>query len=184
MFNIKRFHHKNSLFLKMSLFFIVLFIFLFDIKRVKGSSMLSSFKENDLLLIFRAMYGIKSPFSNRYLIRWARVKKGDVVMYKIRGRYVIKRCYATDEDAIYFYQKENVRNTEYFMKIEEKEFNINGLSYLRLFFNYSTSTQSGMQKVPKGSLLLLGDNSISSFDSKDYGYVTQNSILGKVVQWN
>ena len=165
-------------------FFLLSIVSLFDIKKVKGSSMLSSFKENDFLLIFRAMYGIKSPFSNNYLIRWSCVKKGDVVMYKIRGHYVIKRCYATDEDDICFYQKENTENTEYFMKVEEKKFNINRKSYYRLFFNYSDSTSNGMQKVPKGSLLLLGDNASSSFDSRDYGYVTQDSILGKVIQWN
>ena len=162
----------------------MLLFFLFDIRKVKGSSMLSSFKENDLLLIFRAMYGIKSPFSNKYLIRWATVKKGDVVMYKIRGHYVIKRCYATDQDFLYFYQKEKTEKTEYFMKVEEKEFKINRFSYYRLFFNHLDSMPYGMQKVPSGSLLLLGDNESNSFDSKDYGYVTQDSILGKVLQWN
>lgn len=146
--------------------------------------MLSAFKENDFLFILRIMYGIKSPFSNKYFIRWKSVKIGDVVMYKIRGHYVIKRCYATDKDTIYFYQKENERNIEYFMKIKQKEFKISRFSYYRLFFNYSTLHPNGMQKVPSNSILLLGDNYLHSFDSKDYGYVTQDSILGKVIQWN
>jgi len=181
MFNIKKFHYEKFCPL---LLFIILLFFLFDIKKVKGSSMLSSFKENDLLLICRAMYGVKSPFSNKYLIRWKCVKKGDVVMYKIRGHYVIKRCYATDEDFIHFYQNKKIEKTEYFMKVDEKEFKLNRFSYRRLFFNYLDSTPYGMQKVPKDSLLLLGDNEGASFDSKDYGYVTQDSILGKVLQWN
>ena len=70
------------------------------------------------------------------------------------------------------------------MKVEEKEFKINRFSYYRLFFNHLDSMPYGMQKVPSGSLLLLGDNESNSFDSKDYGYVTQDSILGKVLQWN
>ena len=182
MFRAKKSKYIASLILG-AVFIFVLFFFLFDIKKVKGSSMLSSFKEGDVLLIFRATYGLKSPFSNRYLIRWRCVKKGDVVMYKIKDHYVIKRCYATDKDVIYFYQRENVKNTDYFMKIEEKEFKLNKFSYYRLFFNYSPSMKSGVQKVPTSSVLLLGDNFFSSFDSKDYGYVTQNSILGKVIQW-
>ena len=117
MFRAKKSKYIASLILG-AVFIFVLFFFLFDIKKVKGSSMLSSFKEGDVLLIFRATYGLKSPFSNRYLIRWRYVKKGDVVMYKIKGHYVIKRCYATDKDVIYFYQRENVKNTDYFMKIE------------------------------------------------------------------
>ena len=137
MFNIKKFHYEKFC---PHLLFIILLFFLFDIKKVKGSSMLSSFKENDLLLICRAMYGIKSPFSNKYLIRWKRVKKGDVVMYKIRGHYVIKRCYATDEDFIHFYQNKKIEKTEYFMKVDEKEFKLNRFSYRRLFFNYIDST--------------------------------------------
>ncbi|MGP1438142.1 MAG: signal peptidase I [Treponema sp.] len=176
----KIYRHYKQNYIIFSLILLLLLFFLFDIKKVKGSSMFSSIKENDLTLIFRAMYGIKSPFSNKYLIRWKNVKKGDVVMYKIRGKYVIKRCYATDDDVIHFYQKES----EYFMYIEEKIFKLKKASYHRLFFNYSPSMQSGMQKVPEGSLLLLGDNVSSSFDSKDYGYVTQNSILGKVILWN
>ncbi len=181
MFNVKKFHYgKFAVFF----FFVLLLVSLFDIKKVKGSSMLSSFKENDILLIFRAMYGIKSPFSNKYLVRWLDVERGDVVMYKIRGHYVIKRCYATDEDSIYFYQKNNIENLEYFMKIKGKEIKIDRFSYYRLFLDYSDSTTEGMQEVPRGSLLLLGDNISSSFDSKDYGYVTQDSILGKVIQWN
>lgn len=182
MFRVKKFKYTASMTLTV-IFILMLFFLLFDIKKVKGSSMLSSFKEGDFLLIFRAMYGLKSPFSNKYLIRWRYVKKGDVVMYKIQGHYVIKRCYATDDDVIYFYQKENERNSEYFMKIDKKEFKINKFSYYRLFFDYSPSMQSGVQKVPTSSVLLLGDNFFSSFDSKDYGYVTQNSILGKVIQW-
>lgn len=184
MFNTKKFPYERlcifSLFATVAF---ILLVFSFDIKKVKGTSMSSSFKENDFLLVCRPIYGIKSPFSNKYLIRWRRVKKGDVVMYKIRGHYVIKRCYATDEDTIYFYQTEKGEGIDYFMKVEGKEFKINRLSYYRLFFDYTDSLPNGVQKVPKGTLLLLGDNT-SSFDSKDYGYVTQDSILGKVLQWN
>lgn len=164
--------------------FIVISIFsLFDIKKVRGDSMFSTFKDNDFLLIFRAMYGMRSPFFNTYLIKWHSVRKGDIVMYKICGKYVVKRCYATDEDVIYFYQKSDNEKTQYFMKVEEKDILLTKEAYYRLFLNSFKKEKGGMQKVPNGCLLLLGDNTHLSFDSRNYGYIMANSILGKVIRW-
>ena len=40
---------------------------------------------------------------------------------------------------------------------------------------------SGFDKVPDDTVLVLGDNSFHSVDSRDYGCISVNTILGKVV---
>lgn len=144
--------------------------------------MLTEFRENEFLFIFKAMYGLRSPFFNKYLFRWANVQKGDVVIFKISGRYVMKRCYATDRDVIFFYQKNNEKKTMYYMRIDDKEIELNENSYYRLFMNCQIDEVEGKQNVPKDCLLLLGDNRVESFDCRDYGYITAESILGKVIK--
>ena len=177
---------RGSLFYDSSFMFAILFLIsiisLFDIKKVRGPSMLSAFKENEVLFIFKAMYGLRSPFFNRYLLRWGNVQKGDVVIFKIGGRYIMKRCYATDADVIYFYQKNDDRATKYFMRIEETEIELREDAYYRLFMDCQISEFEGVQAVPKNCLLLLGDNTVESFDCRDYGYITKESILGKVIK--
>lgn len=156
---------------------------LFDIKRVSGHSMLSSFKDKQLLLIFKKMYGFRIPWKKGYLVKWACVQKGDVVLFKIAGRYVIKRCYANDQDSIYFYKKKEDASLAYRMKVDDIEFNLSREAYYRLFIDADKKEKGGEQKVPNKTLLLLGDNEGESFDCRDYGYITEDSILGKVLTW-
>ena len=145
--------------------------------------MLSSFKDKQCLLIFKKRYGFRIPGQKEYLFRWARVEKGDVVVFKIAARYVIKRCYANDKDSIYFYQKKDDDGLKYFMKVKDLEFSLTRDSYRRLFIDFKKNKREGMQKVPEKTLLLLGDNASESFDCRDYGYITEDSILGKVLKW-
>ena len=167
------------------LFFVVsslIFASLFDVRRVNGHSMHSSIEDRQLLLIFRARYGIRFSWKKGYLLKWACVKKGDVVLFKINGRYVIKRCYANDKDSVHFYQKKEENGLKYLMKVGNVEFDLDKKAYYRLFID-GERKKEGMQKIPQGTLLLLGDNQGESFDCKDYGYVTEDSILGKVLKW-
>ena len=174
---------RGSRIFLLAFFTFLLFRSLFDIKRVSGDSMLSSFKDNQLLLVFKARYGIRCPWKKGYLTKWARVEKGDVVLFKINGRYVIKRCYANDRDSIHFYKKKEDNFLQYLMKVDDIEFNLSREAYYRLFIDADKGEEEGKQRIPKRTLLLLGDNADESFDCRDYGYITEDSILGKVLKW-
>ena len=173
----------HDVFLTLAILLLISILSLFELKKVKGDSMSETLKEGEYILVFRAMYGLRSPFFKGYIINWSNVQKGDIVMFKIRGRYIIKRCYATENDSIYFYQKKVDSLPQYFMRVGQKDIKLKKDEYYRLFMDCTIFQTEGVQRVPKGTLLLLGDNALFSFDSKEYGYVTQNSILGKVMQW-
>ena len=69
------------------------------------------------------------------------------------------------------------------MKVDDIEFNLSREAYYRLFIDADKGEEEGKQRIPKRTLLLLGDNADESFDCRDYGYITEDSILGKVLKW-
>jgi signal peptidase I len=103
--------------------------FLFDFMIAQGRSMLPVIRPGDILLVIKTAYGVRLPWSNIYLLRWALPKQGDVVVfYTPLGEMAVKRC----------------------AMITENQF------------------------------VALGDNSLESFDSRSYGPVPLDHIMGKV----
>jgi len=105
-------------------------LFIFDFIIAQGQSMEPSIKNGNILIINRVSYGIKLPWKQVYLIRWAFPKAGEVVVfYTPAGDLAVKRCtQASDKN---FYAK--------------------------------------------------GDNGIASYDSRSYGNIPVDNIIGKVL---
>lgn len=147
------------------------------VKKISGISMEPSLSGGDKILVFQAAYGIKSPFSNKYFVRWAMPSIGDIVMFKMHGRYVIKRCCGTEGTLLLFNitEKDNGSNS-YSMRVNGKNFKLTPQE----FRNLGGMTERKEFSIPKNTLLLLGDNQAASEDSKHYGFVSVDSICGKV----
>jgi len=112
---------------------LVLKLFVFDFIVAQGQSMEPAIKNGDILVINRLRYGIQLPwpFEQKYLIRWAQPKIGEVlVFYTPSEELAVKRC------------------TEL----------INGKHF------YAE-----------------GDNNAASFDSRSYGKISLDKIIGKVL---
>ena len=73
-------------------------IFFFDFMIAQGSSMEPSIKNGRILIISRLRYGLRLPWMQGYLVRWANPKAGEVVVfYTPSGELAVKRCIALDE---------------------------------------------------------------------------------------
>ncbi|MDR0785073.1 MAG: signal peptidase I [Treponema sp.] len=81
---------------------VVMKLFLFDFVIIEGSSMLPTIKQGAVVFIVKTAYGVRLPWSGRYLVRWATPKKGDVVVFSTPlGVTAIKRCAEVIDDQFF-----------------------------------------------------------------------------------
>jgi signal peptidase I len=77
-------------------------LFLFDFMIIEGNSMLPSIKPGAVVIIVKMAYGVRLPWSGRYLLQWTAPRKGDVVVfYTPLGVTAIKRCVGVIDDQFY-----------------------------------------------------------------------------------
>jgi signal peptidase I len=76
--------------------FVIAFLiktFVFDLVISEGDSMEPAVTSGSLLAVNRLAYGVRNPFTGKYLIRWAAPKKGSIVIfYTPQGDLAVKRC--------------------------------------------------------------------------------------------
>ena len=172
---------------KTYLFFLILILiffffkmFIIDVKKVKGISMEKALKDGNIVVVFKVAYGIKIPFKNYYLIRWSFPKENDIIVYKKNNRFAVKRCAGISGSPIDFSFKSLYNgDTDYRMRIGARTLHLTPLQFRILAGSY----ESPVRKIPKNTVLALGDNFDHSYDSRDYGYVSADSIYGKVILW-
>ena len=110
---------------------LILKAFFFDFITAQGQSMEPAIKNGDVLIINRLRYGLSIPWRQKYLIRWALPKTGEVVVfYTPTGELAVKRCSSLIDDRRFYAE---------------------------------------------------GDNSLASYDSRSYGAVPVDNIIGKVL---
>lgn len=163
---------RGWLFYALILFSMISFtFFMFDIKKVKGISMFPNINDGDVILVFRLAYGIRRFSGSSYFLLWNNIKPKDVVVYKMDDRIVLKRVALTSGSRLKYVE----RNGEKYLMLDCACVKLDSQSFQNIFANGS------MRYVPNGYFLALGDNLSSSHDSRHYGFVSNESILGKVL---
>ena len=149
--------------------FIGIFIktFVFDIFRVNGVSMEPTFKDRSSVFMNKLAYGLDIPFGNSQFFSWSRPKVGDVVVYRMEGNLVAKRCAAISGMPL-----EYSFDSGYNLSAGGKSYSLTALQYHLLV---------GNNQVPAGTILAIGDNEAKSIDSRDYGFVPEKNILGRII---
>jgi signal peptidase I len=142
-------------------------IFAIDLLFVSGPSMRPTLTAGTPIIEFKLAWGIPVPFSNRYLVRWGVPRVGDVVVYPLHGNYVVKRCAATAGMKLEF-----SRERGYSVFVGEKRIPLDERQYQNL---------KDARRVPEGMIFALGDNMTESRDSRDYGFVSIDSVRGKAL---
>ncbi len=140
-------------------------LFLFDIIIVRGRSMEPSLGEGAPVLINKTAFGLTEPFSGAYLLRWREPARGDVVVFRspLDGLPTVKRCVAVGGDGL---------------TVTPGRLEVNGREYPLKFFQEHLLEQ--YERVPAGSVLVLGDNTAHSTDSRSFGFIPLTSITGAV----
>ncbi len=146
---------------------IVIKLMAFDVVIAEGRSMLPTVKPGSVLLVNRLAYGLRLPFGSHYILRWAEPRRGDILIFPAPdGRVAIKRCAAPAGVAV---------------RIDAETVRIGEASFSSL--HGQAENFKSFESVPKGSFLALGDNSPESLDSRQYGFVSSDTVLGRIVRW-
>lgn len=144
--------------------FVVIYFFVASPHQVKGLSMYPTFDDKELILTDKISYRLGQP------------KRGDVVVFKspTNPEYdYIKRIVGVPGDRV---------------KIEANGVYVNDEFQPEKFLPAGTVTSGGLFlgmdreiTVPTNSFFVLGDNRAGSSDSRAWGFITKQEIIGKVI---
>ena len=160
---------------------IALFIRAFVVQafQIPSSSMEPTLLIGDYLLVNKFTYGIRIPYTDVKFFQFKKPRRGDVIVFIFPldpSKDFIKRVIATEGEKV-----EIIHNRIYINDrlIDDPwgHFVTNQIprSYLQRMENF------GPVVVPKDSLFVLGDNRDNSEDSRFWGFLNVNAVLGKAL---
>ena len=125
---------------------------------VPSGSMIPTLEINDRLFVNKFIYRFKQP------------KRGDIVVFSSPmhdGKDYVKRCIGMPGETLEMRQG--------IVYIDGKELVLPGINIQRddSFF--------GPVYIPKGCYLMLGDNRSNSYDSRYWGFVKEEDVLGEAL---
>jgi signal peptidase I len=152
--------------------------------KIPSGSMLPTLLIGDHLLVNKFIYGIRIPFTGKILIPIKSPQHGDVVVFRFpkdRSIDYIKRVVGTPGDTIEIKNKKVFINGQ-LMQDTHAHFSSPAL----LDAQASPRDNFGPILVPEQRIFVMGDNRDNSYDSRFWGFVDQQDILGKafILYWS
>ncbi|NOX97596.1 MAG: signal peptidase I [Nitrospirae bacterium] len=178
--------------------------FIAQIYKIPSGSMIPTLKVGDRILVVKFTYGIRVPFTGKWLFQHRRPKRGDVMVFLFDKDPWEKKTFINRVTGFLF-RKEPWSNRMNFIKrvigtpgdrVEIKDGNvyINGqlideppaIPKDRFYYNVKEGSREvfytkGEIVIPKNNYFVLGDNSANSRDSRYWGLVPIEKVKGKAV---
>ncbi len=191
----------ESIFLALFLAFLVR-AFIVQPFKIPSSSMEPTLLVGDYILVNKFVYGIRIPFTDVFFHKGSEIRSGDVVVFKKKLEgfkrsekiYFIKRVIAGGGDTV------NIRGRNFFVngvEISQAYAGLHGENkerYVQRFGRkkvnvlyekgrYSTYRGGLLYPitVPEGHIFLAGDNRDNSHDSRSWGFISEQDVMGKAV---
>ncbi|WP_295906074.1 signal peptidase I [uncultured Bdellovibrio sp.] len=160
---------------------------------IPSGSMIPNLLIHDHILVKKFSYGLHIPFSDKWLAQWATPQRGDIVVFKYPENpevYYIKRLIGVPGDTVEVKAGRITVNGEKFnLSPYDNPENEKGFNYFQenngkkeytvrfLFEEVGGDVQA--YKVPEGQYFFMGDNRDQSSDSRFWGFVKNDYIVGK-----
>jgi signal peptidase I len=160
---------------------IALFVRAFVIQafKIPSSSMEPTLLVGDHILVNKFIYGIRIPLIGKKVFRFSKPQRGDVIVFifpRDKSKDFIKRAIGLPGDTV---------------EIRDRKIYINDRLIEDPWGAYSswgsTAPQTyGPKVVPPDSLFVMGDNRDNSQDSRYWGFVPLDDVLGKafIMYWS
>lgn len=152
--------------------------------KIPSGSMLPTLQIGDHLLVNKFIYGVKVPFAGTVIIPFKKPHTNDIIVFKFPQNPkldYIKRVVGVPGDTI---------------ESRDKTLFINGKRFEDPYGVYMSSAvidpaagprdSFGPITVPDDKVFVMGDNRDNSFDSRFWGFVDYDAILGKalIIYWS
>jgi len=182
------------------LFVLVLRSFIFEPFRIPSSSMMPTLLIGDFILVNKFSYGVRLPVINTKFIEVSKPKRGDVMVFrypKDESLDYIKRIIALPGDKVGYFDKHVYVNGQ---RITQKPLGLyegagqgadmsGALLQQELLPDQEHNilivqdrpSIEGETIVPEGHYFMMGDNRDNSNDSRYWGTVPEENIVGQAV---
>jgi signal peptidase I len=154
-----------------------------------------NYGRGDKIVVIKFIYGIRIPFTNHRILAMTEPKRGDVIVFKTKGiqqldqrKDFIKRVVGLDGERLRI-----VPDNPYWDPSGNEIIKSAGHIYIngsRLETpaaiaerSYFPDGEYGQKEIviPESHYFMLGDNSLNSRDSRFWGYVPHENVIGKAV---
>jgi len=157
--DVKEFFKDASKYLVIALLVLIVFVYVVSFQQVVGPSMTPNYEEGEVFLLNKLKYRISD------------VKRFEVIVLESeQSKYMIKRVIGLPGEHIEY--KENKLYID--GKEIEEDFVRNGKTE-----DYNIEVLE-VDVIPEDSYFVVGDNRINSQDSRSYGFISKEDIVGKV----
>lgn len=169
--------------------------FLAEPFRIPSSSMEPTLEEGDFILVNKYTYGVRLPVLNRTVVEVGKPQAGDVAVFRYpldpRQDY-IKRVVGVPGDEIAYYQKrlhvngvpveekalgDYLTENGFPAQLFEEQLGVDWHRILKMPQRHDP--REGAIVVPKGHYFVMGDNRDNSNDSRSWGLVPEENLVGR-----
>ncbi len=177
---------------------LVLRSFLVEPFRIPSGSMMPTLLIGDFILVNKFTYGIRLPITDKKVIELGSPERGDVVVFRFPedpSTPFIKRVVGLPGDKISYYEKVLYVNGEKVGQELIGTFSVSGSGLAhtgaslriealgdrshKILIQPGAPSLEGSKVVPQGHYFVLGDNRDNSRDSRFWGTVPDDHLIGK-----
>lgn len=158
---------------------------LFEPFVIPSGSMIPTLLVHDHIFVNKLSFGIKVPFGKSFIVQWAHPKRGDVVVFRFPDNpevFYVKRILAVGGDEIAVENGKVIVNGEALsqepLPIEENFEYFREKHYTIRYLNHDGSNFPPT-KIPEHSFFVIGDNRDQSNDSRFWGVVPEENLIGR-----
>jgi signal peptidase I len=182
---------------------------LFEPYVIPSGSMIPTLLIHDHILVNKFAYGLRVPFTSDYLLRWSEPKPGDVLVFRSVENsdiFLVKRLVGRPGDEVTLSADGRLSVNKKLLELkplseqqrlkifrdwpsEEKadtlqsyqlsEENLEGHLHPIMKSRSEAADESHTYKVPPKQFFMMGDNRDNSADSRYWGFLPEDRVLGR-----